>query len=201
MHLAIFDFDGTVTTKNSFADFILRTHGVLGALRGLLVLAPALMAYVLGLMPNWMAKQKVFAYFYRGWERERFETAAGDYAQKKLPAILRPAALERLEWHKEQGHRIVIVSAAFENYLKPWCDIRGLDLLATQVEIKEGRITGEFLSGNCYGEEKLVRIKQAYNLSDFEFIYAYGDSEGDKVLAKIADEFQYKPFRQVIRTV
>ena len=152
------------------------------------------MAYTLGFIPNWKAKQKVFAYFYKGWEKGRFE-AAGEYARKKLSTIMRPVALQRVEWHKDQGHRIVIVSASFEDYLKPWCDAQGLDLLATQVEIKEGRLTGEFASGNCYGEEKLDRLKRAYNLSDFEFIYAYGDSKGDKVLAKIADEFHFKPFR------
>lgn len=195
MKLAIFDFDGTVTTRNSFADFILSTHGIVGALWGLLVLSPALMAYALGFIPNWKAKQRVFAYFYKGWEKGRFEAAAGEYAREKLPAIVRPVALQRVEWHKEQGHRVVIVSASFEDYLKPWCDARGADLLATQVEIKEGRLTGEFASGNCYGEEKLDRLKQAYHLNDFEFIYAYGDSKGDKVLAKIANEFQYKPFR------
>lgn len=195
MKLAIFDFDGTITTRNSFADFILRTHGVMGALSGLLVLSPVLMAYILGCMANWKAKQKVFAYFYGDWEKERFEAAARDYAQKKLPAILRPAALKRVEWHKGQGHRVVIVSASFEDYLKPWCDAHKVDLLATQLEIKEGRLTGEFASGNCYGEEKLDRLKQAYNLSDFEFIYAYGDSDGDKPLAKIANEFHFKPFR------
>ena len=195
MRLAIFDFDGTVTTRNSFADFILWTHGVMGALRGLLVLSPALMAYIFGCMPNWKAKQKVFAYFYKGWEKERFEAASRDYAREKLPAILRPAALQRVEWHQKQGHRVVIVSASFENYLNPWCDAHKVYLLATQLEIKEGRLTGEFASGNCYGEEKLDRIKQVYNLRDFEFIYAYGDSDGDKPLAKIANEFHFRPFR------
>ena len=195
MRLAIFDFDGTVTTRNSFADFILQTHGIAGALWGLLALSPTLMAYTLGFIPNWKAKQKVFAYFYKGWEKGRFEAAAGEYARKKLSTIMRPVALQRVEWHKDQGHRIVIVSASFEDYLKPWCDAHKVDLLATQLEIKEGRLTGEFASGNCYGEEKLDRLKQAYNLRDFEFIYAYGDSRGDKALAKIANEFHFKPFR------
>lgn len=195
MRLAIFDFDGTITTRNSFADFILWTHGIAGALWGLLILSPVLMAYTLGFIPNWKAKQGVFAYFYEGWEKGRFEAAAGEYARKKLSTIMRPVALQRVEWHQKQGHRVVIVSASFENYLKPWCDAHKVDLLATQLEIKEGRLTGEFASGNCYGEEKLDRLKQAYNLRDFEFIYAYGDSKGDKALAKIANEFHFKPFR------
>src|SRR3989338_4327668 len=170
MRLAIFDFDGTVTTRNSFADFILWTDGVMGALRGLLVLSPAIMAYIFGCMPNWKAKQKVFAYFYKGWEKERFEAAARDYARKKLPAILRPAALQRVEWHQKQGHRVVIVSASLENYLGVWCRREGFDCIATKVEVRDQRLTGKFASSNCYGEEKVRRIKERYNLNDFEYI-------------------------------
>ena len=195
MSLAIFDFDGTVTTKDSFADFIFYSHGVLRTLWGVLVVSPVLILYVLKVIPNGKAKQKVFAYFYKGWEKKDFEAAATRYIQERLTAIIRPAAMKRLEWHKEQGHRIVIVSASFENYLKPWCEAHGFDLLATRVEVKDGKLTGQFASKNCYGEEKVNRIKEAYHLGDFEFIYAYGDSQADKSLAKIADEFHFKPFR------
>ena len=195
MKLAIFDFDGTVTTRNSFADFIRQTHGIGRALWGLVVLSSVLVAYILRFIPNWQAKQKVFAHFYKGWEKERFEAAAGEYALEKLPAIVRPGAFQRVEWHKEQGHRIGIVSASFENYLKPWCETHGFDLLATRVEVKDDKLTGQFASKNCCGEEKVNRIKEAYRLDDFEFIYAYGDSRADKSLIKIADEFRYRPFR------
>lgn len=195
MKLAIFDFDGTVSVKDSFEDFILYSQGFPKTLLGVFVVSPILILYVLRLIPNWKAKQKVFAYFYQGWDTERFDAAAVHYAQKRLPAIVRPAALERLQWHKREGHRIVIVSASFENYLKPWCETHGFDLLATQVEVKEDKLTGEFASRNCYGEEKVNRLKQVYTLNDFEFIYGYGDSQGDKALSKIAGEFHYRPFR------
>lgn len=195
MHLAIFDFDGTVTTRDSFTDFIFYSRGLLRTFLGILAVSPALILYVLKVMPNWKAKQKVFAHFYKGWKQERFEAAALRYAQKRLSAIVRPAALERLHWHQGKGHRIVIVSASFENYLKPWCGRYGFDLLATRLEVKDGVLTGRFASKNCYGEEKVKRLKEAYRLEDFELIYAYGDSAGDHALAEIADEFHYRPFR------
>lgn len=194
MRLAIFDFDGTITTKDSFADFIFYSHGTPKTLLGILVVSPILVLYVLKIMPNWKAKQKVFAYFYKGWEKKDFEAAAERYIRERLPHIIRPAALKRLEWHKKEGHRIVIVSASFENYLKHWCEAFGFELLATKVEIKDGTLTGQFASKNCFGEEKVERLKETYDLNDFEFIYAYGDSKGDMALAKISDEFHYRPF-------
>ncbi len=195
MRLAIFDFDGTITTRDSFEDFIFYSHGVVKTLWGILLVSPELVSYVLKIMPNWQAKQKVFAHFFKGWQKEDFEAAARRYIRERLPVIIRPAALKRLDWHKGEGHRIVIVSASFENYLQPWCETYGCELLATKVEIKNEVLTGQFASKNCYGEEKVARLKEAYRLADFEFIYAYGDSNADRCLARIAQEFHYRPFQ------
>ncbi len=194
MILAIFDFDGTITTKDSFEDFIFYSHGVFKTLWGILVVSPILVLYVLKIMPNWKAKQKVFSYFYKGWEKADFETMAQRYTRERLPTLVRPAALKRLEWHKQEGHRIVIVSASFENYLRPWCESFGFELLATKIDVKDGRLTGQFASKNCFGEEKVNRLKAAYRLNDFKMIYAYGDSAGDRYLAQIAQKFHYRPF-------
>lgn len=195
MKLAIFDFDGTITTKDSFEDFIFYCHGLPKTFLGMTALAPVLILYILKLWPNWKAKQRVFARFYQGWEETAFKTVAAKYASEKLSALLRPAAMERLQWHKEQGHKIVIVSASFEAYLQTWCARHGFDLLGTLVEIKNGKVTGQFASKNCHGVEKIERLKACYRLEDFEYIYAYGDTKGDLPLATIANDFQYKPFR------
>jgi phosphoserine phosphatase len=49
-------------------------------------------------------------------------------------------------------------------------------------------------SCNCYGEEKVRRIRASYNLDEFNHIYAYGDSEGDKAMLDLAHEHDYKHF-------
>ena len=195
MTLAIFDFDGTISTKDSFEDFIFFTHGFTKTVLGILINSPILVLYLLKIISNEQAKQKIFAHFYGGWEADRFKTLATQYTQKYLPKILRPKALERLAWHKKEGHKIVVVSASFENYLSGWCQNEGIDLIATQVEIKNDKLTGQFASPNCYGDEKIHRINQVFNLKDFSTIYAYGDSRGDLPLKTIATEFHYKPFR------
>ena len=195
MTIAIFDFDGTITTKDSFEDFIFFTHGFAKTILGILINSPILILYLLKIISNEQTKQRIFAHFYGGWEESRFNHCAEQYAKMHLPKILRPKALERLSWHKKEGHKIVVVSASFENYLSVWCKKESIDLIATQIEIKEGKLTGKFASPNCYGDEKIRRINQVLNLKDFSTIYAYGDSRGDIPLKTIATEFSYKPFR------
>ena len=99
-------------------------------------------------------------------------------------------------WHKQQGHKVVVVSASIESWLKPWCEKHNLDIIATKIEIKDGTVTGKFLTKNCHAKEKYDRVKEAYNIGDYAYIYAYGDTCGDRELLELADESFYKPFMQ-----
>ena len=118
-----------------------------------------------------------------------------DYSANNLPRLIRPLAMEKLLWHKSKGHGVVIVSASFDCYLSIWCTVLGADLIATKMETKDSRLTGKLATKNCYGEEKIRRIKEKYDLNNYEYIYAYGDTKGDLPLKTIANEFHYKPFR------
>ena len=195
MHLALFDFDGTITTDDSLIKFIRFVVGDAKFILGMTVLSPMLTAYKLKLIPNYKAKQMMLSYFFKDMNEEQFQTTSKEYSLKHIDTILRPKAIEKMAWHKEQGHKVVIVSASIECWLKPWCAKNGLDLIATKLEIKEGIVTGKFLSKNCYGIEKAQRVKEKYKLDDYDYIYAYGDSRGDRELLKLADENFYKPFR------
>ena len=195
MHLALFDFDGTITTDDSLIMFIRFAVGDARFLWGMTVLSPMLTAYKLKLVPNDKAKEMMLSYFFKGMREEKFTEVANEYSLKHIDTILRPKAMEKIAWHKEQGHKIVIVSASIAYWLKPWCDRNGFDLIATKLEIEEGVVTGRFLGKNCYGIVKAQRVKEKYNLDDYDHIYAYGDSRGDRELLALADERFYKPFR------
>lgn len=116
------------------------------------------------------------------------------YVKQRLPKILRPAGLQKLKWHQAQGHQIVIVSASTDYWLKPWTLGMGFELLATQLEINDNQLTGCYLGENCHGDEKVHRIKAAYDLAKFDEIYAYGDTSGDKPMLALAHHAFYKPF-------
>ena len=193
--LALFDFDGTITTDDSLIKFIRFVVGDVKTAWGVLLLSPMLITYKLKFIPNYKAKQWLFSYFFKGMNKQQLLKVAQEYSLKQIDTILRRQAMEKIAWHKEQGHKVVVVSASMECWLKPWCDKNDLDMIATKIEIKEGIVTGKFLSKNCYGIEKANRVKEAYNLSDYDYIYAYGDTRGDKELLALANESFYKPFR------
>jgi len=194
MKLALFDFDGTITTKDSFIEFIRHTHGSSKIILGVAILSPILITYKLKLLPNYIAKEKVLSYFFKGMTEAQFKKVAQNYSLKNIDLILQPKAMQRIAWHKKQNHKIVVVSASIECWLKPWCDKNGLDLIATKLEIKNGIVTGKLLTKNCYGIEKVNRVKNSYNLKNYKYIYAYGDSRGDEELLELADEKHYQIF-------
>lgn len=195
MTLALFDFDGTVTEKDSLADFIQFAVGRPRYYLGLVFLSPMLTGYTLKIVPNHIAKERLIAHFFRGWDAEQFRRLAEQYSLEKIDAITRSKAMERVRWHQNEGHDVVIVSASMAEWLQPWCDQNSIVLISTRLEVKEGRLTGRFATKNCYGPEKANRVKAAYDLSRYDHIFAYGDSRGDRELLALADEPFYKPFR------
>lgn len=195
MTLTLFDFDGTITTDDSLIKFIRFVVGDVKTVFGMLLLSPMLITYKLKLIPNYKAKQWMLSYFFKGMKEQQFLKVAEEYSLKHIDTILRPKAMEKIAWHKEKGHKVVVVSASIECWLKPWCEKNDLDLIATKIEISDGLVTGRFLTKNCYGIEKANRVKEVYDLNDYDYIYAYGDSRGDKELLELSDENFYKPFR------
>lgn len=193
--LAVFDFDGTLTTDDSLLKFIRFVVGDARFLLGLVVLSPILVAFKLKIVPNYKAKQKMLSWFFKGYAEEAFIQVANDYSLNHIDKILRPEAMKKVAWHQKEGHRVIIVSASLECWLKPWCDKNGLELLATKLAIESGKVSGKLESPNCHGQEKVNRIKAHLKLEDYETIYAYGDSSGDKEMLELAQHRFYKPFR------
>jgi phosphoserine phosphatase len=71
-------------------------------------------------------------------------------------------------------------------YLKPWCATVGVDLICTELAAKDGVLTGRYRQGDCTGRRKVDRLRERVRLSDYETIYAYGDSAEDKELLSVA---------------
>lgn len=198
--LALFDFDGTVSYQDSFLHFLRFSHGNFQLVLGALLLSPLLARYFLGFLNNHDTKERIYQYYFKHWSNEAFTTTCINYAQQALPNIIRPLALEKIQWHQAQGHRVIVVSASIDRYLQPWCEQHNIELISTQLAFNKPThnntlFTGYFSSRNCYGIEKRERIQQYINIKDYEFIYAYGDTRGDKEMLELAHESHYKPFR------
>lgn len=188
MQIAFFDFDGTITTKDSFMEFIKYSVGNTRFALGFALLSPILLLYKFKVLANWRAKEMVLQWFFGGMPENDFRELANRYSRDEVSKIVRPMALEKIQWHLTEGHKVVVVSASIDCWLQEWCRLLGLDLIATRLEFINGRFIGTLSSKNCFGPEKVVRIKERYNLSDYQRIYAYGDSSGDLEMLKLAHE-------------
>lgn len=193
--LVLFDFDGTITSKDTLVEFTRFYIGSRRYLLGLAMLTPVMALYAGRLIANWKAKQYFLARFFKGEEISQFNSRCLDFSTSVLPSLIRPAALAAIDRYRKDGATLAVVSASAENWVKPWCDEHGVVCLATQLEVRNGRITGKLAGRNCYGDEKVCRIRERFPLGQFDEVIAYGDSRGDKEMLKLAHQSFYKPFR------
>ena len=195
-----FDFDGTLTTSDTLLEFIKYAKGRGRFLMVFLMYSPLLVLMKLHLYPNWKAKQQIFAHLFAGMRIEKFDALCRGFAEESQH-LLRPKGITLMHESLVAGAQVFIVSASIDNWVRPFFDIRNLkcvQVLGTQIEVEDGKLTGRFKSNNCYGKEKVHRITEAlksFERSEYE-IEAFGDSRGDKEMLAFADKGHFKPFRE-----
>ena len=192
--LALFDLDGTLTKRDTLLDFIFYSIGLPKVIWNSILLSPTLLKYKLGFYDNEKAKEKVISHFFKGWEKKKFTELGLKYSKNRLPKILKTSGIKKLNWHISCGHQVAIVSASIEDWIIGWTNKLGIELIATKLEDKEGFLTGKFKTKNCYGIEKVNRIKTFYNLNEYVEIYGYGDTKGDKPMLNIVNNAYYRSF-------
>ena len=198
--LYCFDFDGTLTTSDTLLEFIKYAKGRSRFLMVFLMYSPLLVMMKLHLYPNWKAKQQIFAHLFAGMRIEKFDALCRGFAEENQH-LLRPKGITLVHEALVAGAQVFIVSASIDNWVRPFFDIRnlkGVQVLGTQIEVEDGKLTGRFKRNNCYGKEKVHRIAEAlksFERSEYE-IEAFGDSRGDKEMLAFADKGHFKPFRE-----
>jgi phosphatidylglycerophosphatase C len=197
--IAFFDFDGTITTKDTLLEFIKFSRGNLFFYFGFFLSSPWLLAYKLKVIPNQIAKQRVLKFFFGGMPLERFQEECDRFSKDLLPQLIRPKALEEIERLQGNAVSIVIVSASPRNWISSWADRVRAELIATRLQIHDQqgilKLTGKIEGKNCYGAEKVRRIQESYLLSEYEEIYTYGDTRGDLPMLALGNRPFFKPFR------
>jgi len=193
--IAFFDFDGTITKNDTLLQLILFQKGFWKTVFGSIPNLPWLTGYWMGFISNDRAKQKVLRFFFGGMPADVFQKKCDDFSERVLPAMMRPAALQEIKKLREEGFLICVVSSSAENWISGWAGRHSVELVATRLEVREGLITGKIEGKNCYGEEKVAGIRKRWNLEEFEQIFAYGDTAGDKPMLALANRSFYKPFR------
>lgn len=194
--IAAFDFDGTITYRDTTLAFLIFIAGYWKTFFLLLMKIPIIVAYVLGISPRQQTKESIFGAFMKGKSLEDIRRLGEAFSKDFLPRHVRPQALERIQWHQKQGHRCLLVSASIDAYLEPWAKSVGMeDAVTSRLAVDEnGNVTGKLQGLNCRREEKVRRLSELLGPLEHYHIYAYGDSDGDKELLEAADDSFYRFF-------
>lgn len=192
--VAAFDFDGTLSYSDTLIFFLLYCVGPTRTVVYLLLQLPALIAFVLGKSTRQQIKERILKKFFGGIPIEEVRNKGMAFAQEKLFRHIRPKGLQRLQWHRNQGHRCVLVSASLDVYLQPWAQSVGFDdILSSRLKVSnDGKVTGKLEGLNCRRAEKVRRLTELLGPREHYRLYAYGDSHGDKELLETADYSFYR---------
>jgi len=192
--IVAFDFDGTLTWKDSFMAFLRWRAGARRYAAGMARLAPAAFAY-LGHRDRERLKAKAVREFLKGASRAELEADAQRFATERARRLLRPDATEVWKRWQRQGARLVIVTASPETIVAPFARGLGAErLIGTRLAFDDhDRVTGGFDGANCRGPEKVTRLKAAFG-DDMMLEAAYGDTDGDREMLAMAETPGMKVF-------
>lgn len=192
--IALFDFDGTLTRRDTLLPFLRYCVGTPRFLRILATQVPRLLGLAAGLLPNDQVKQQVLKAYFQGWPLEDVRCLGRIFSQEVVPSLLRPSTMAILRWHLAQGHRCFLVSASLDVYLQPWAERQGFaGVLCSQLEVSNlGLLTGRLLGRNVFGPEKVARLSHALEDELDAIEYAYGDSRGDREMLGLATHAWYR---------
>ncbi|WP_349775481.1 HAD family hydrolase [Vibrio intestinalis] len=187
-NLALFDFDGTLTSQDAYTAFLFYATPKYRLVLGMLLVWPVVLLYKMGKLPA--SKTRPILSRVAFWQRSvnKVNQIAERYNQEFLSQVIRPNALERLQWHQQQGDDVYVVSASLSPYLQAWCEQHGVKLLCSELEQKGERYTGRYVYGDCSLENKVKAIQRSLNLDDYPKVYAYGDTYEDRPMLALANE-------------
>jgi phosphatidylglycerophosphatase C len=189
-----FDFDGTLTVKDSFTAFLAWRSGPWRHALGMVRLLPAALAYLAD-RDRGRIKAAAAKVFLRGMARGELEASCQAYEGAVWGQMIRPDAEQRWRDWQGKGAVMVIVTASPEEVVRPFAARLGADvLIGTQLAYDaEDRVTGALATPNCRGEEKVTRLRRQFGQA-LELAAAYGDTAGDREMIAMAREKGFRVF-------
>lgn len=192
-HVAAFDFDGTLTRRDTLIPFLMRVSGrtrfaqvctqlgLLGARRRVDV------------RDRDELKIEMIRRLFVGRSEDHLRESGRLYARDLVANELDPGVLTRLELHRDAGHEVLFVSASLVYYLDPIAEQFGLrGVIAVEPAVDGDRLTGALTHPNVRAEQKAARLREwmggpATGPLDGVDLWAYGNSSGDHALLELAD--------------
>lgn len=191
--LALFDFDGTISSRDSMFDFAKFAVGSYKYYQGLIYLLPSFIKHIVKITDAQQAKQIFLSYYFGGFTEPRLKSLGLAYSEERIDQIIRPTALQKILCHLNSNHDVYVVSASCDIWLSDWCAQVGVKLISTRMCFEVGCFAGK-IDNNCNGMQKKINIQQQIDLTNYDWVYVYGDSKGDNEMFTLGDETNYKPF-------
>jgi phosphatidylglycerophosphatase C len=189
--VAAFDVDNTLTVRDCVVPFM-KSVGGISRLSKVLLTDIGETFQSVRRRDRDSLKMKFVDGVFAGKDAREVESLGIQFASKVADKWLRSDVATRMRWHQEQGHVVILVSASLGAYLHPLGDLLEVDaVLCTELEEKDGLLTGKLVGQNCRGKEKASRVQkwcQESGIATEDLVYAYGDSSGDTELLALFSE-------------
>lgn len=191
--LYCFDFDGTITKKDTMFSFLKYYDSSL-FYRKFVENLPFFVLMKFNLVETQKVKQKFIFSILKGQSRKKIEEKAQLFFDEFYPKIIREKALDFIKKLDKEKSECFLVTASLDIWTKRFAEEWNMKLLATKSNFEGGFYTEKFLSKNCNGEEKVKRIKAEITNEEFEKTVAFGDTKGDFPMLNWSDEKHFRYF-------
>ncbi len=182
MVLVVFDLDGTISRRDTFVPF------VFGFLRRrpwriprLLLVLPALLAYLLGFSNRGALKGALLHHTMGGVNRAVVDSWSTRHAQRVGARGVYKDALAAIASHQKNGHYLVLMSASIDCYVQRISVALGFHetICTTVVWNRNNTLNGRLQGSNIRGEKKAQQLRQLLSRLHPRESLAYGNNSAD----------------------
>ena len=136
--LSVFDFDGTLTHHDSFIPFLRFAFGKRYFAGRLVRMALPTLHCVRRKLTRDELKEVLIKTFLTGVDEHWLRQQAEAFCEKYWSKLMRPEGVLAVAAEVNSGAEVTICSASPALVLQPWADKLGINLIGTQLEVKDG---------------------------------------------------------------
>ncbi|MFT4075651.1 MAG: HAD-IB family hydrolase [Asticcacaulis sp.] len=194
--IVAFDFDGTLTSKDSFLAFLQAAKGNL-QIASALTFQPQMLLDYARTRDRGALKARLLHGLLGDISQADLEILIKAFVTRTGKSLFRPDALKTWAEHDQPDRLRVIVTASPELLVAPFGRLIGADrIIGTRLKFSEaGTLLPELTGLNCRGEEKMCRLHEAFG-DGLDLEAAYGDTAGDTEMLAAARHGHYRVFTQ-----
>jgi phosphatidylglycerophosphatase C len=193
--IAVFDLDGTITTRDTTAAYLLgylRQHP--RRLANGLPVAIGALGFAGGFADRAELKRAAIGAVLGGVRDDEIAAWTDRFVAWCLRALVRPMARRQIAAHADAGHHLILATASLDLHVRPIARALGFsNVICTKVGwTRDGRISGDLDGDNMRGDKKLAAVQRAVAAVEraprSAVVIAYSDHHADLPLLRWADQ-------------